>query len=286
MGRFTGVWIASDFDNTMADTQAALKEGGKRPELSERNRAALEYFMAEGGIFSVSTGRSIPSFEVVRSQIPMNGPTILFNGAATYDYKNEKYICTAFLPEEVRGHIRQVLHQFPLAACEIYHEDKTIHVLQPNRWTQEHMHLTHSKAIPVEQVEQVPAPLSKILFETDPDLLNQVKDYVIHQPWGADYEVVHSSDYLLEVTAKGATKGGMVQRLGDLMGIVPQHRYCIGDYSNDVDMLRHSAIPFAPANAVEEIRHLPGICLLPPCWENTMEAMVEVLKERYPEKNF
>ena len=48
MGIFDGVLLASDFDNTLIYTEAALRTGAPVPELSEKNRAALERFMAEG----------------------------------------------------------------------------------------------------------------------------------------------------------------------------------------------------------------------------------------------
>ena len=86
MGKFSGVLIASDYDNTMVYTEGALKSGGPLPSVSRENREAVEYFMAEGGTFSVATGRALPSFSRVREGVPMNGPTVLFNGAAIYDF--------------------------------------------------------------------------------------------------------------------------------------------------------------------------------------------------------
>ena len=50
MGKFNGVLLASDFDNTLIYTEAALRSGEPVPDLSSRNREALEYFMAEGGL--------------------------------------------------------------------------------------------------------------------------------------------------------------------------------------------------------------------------------------------
>ena len=55
MGKFSGVLIASDYDNTMVYTEGALKSGGPLPSVSQENREAVEYFMAEGGTFSVAT---------------------------------------------------------------------------------------------------------------------------------------------------------------------------------------------------------------------------------------
>ena len=51
MGKFDGVLIASDFDNTMVYTEGALRSGGPVPAISRENRDAIEYFMAQGGTF-------------------------------------------------------------------------------------------------------------------------------------------------------------------------------------------------------------------------------------------
>ena len=55
MGRFDGVLLASDFDNTLIYTEDALRSGVPVPPLSPRNRQALEWFMTEGGRFTVAT---------------------------------------------------------------------------------------------------------------------------------------------------------------------------------------------------------------------------------------
>ena len=55
MGKFTGVLLASDFDNTLIHTEPALRTGEPIPPLSEKNRKALEYFreaLDEGSEFA------------------------------------------------------------------------------------------------------------------------------------------------------------------------------------------------------------------------------------------
>ena len=59
MGKFTGVLIASDFDNTLIYTENALKGLEPMPELLPENREAIEYFMAQGGTFSIATGAAL-----------------------------------------------------------------------------------------------------------------------------------------------------------------------------------------------------------------------------------
>ena len=44
---------------------------------------------------------------------------MLFNGAAIYDFAQQRYLYTAFLPESVRGHICRLLEDLPETALEI-----------------------------------------------------------------------------------------------------------------------------------------------------------------------
>ena len=143
MGKFDGVLIASDFDNTMVYTEGALRSGGPVPAISRENRDAIEYFMAQGGTFSVATGRALPSFASVMDGVPMNGPTVLFNGAAIYDFPAGRYLRTAFLPECIRDHVRQLSQLIPGLTFEIYHDDNSIHVVNPNEITARPVSYTH-----------------------------------------------------------------------------------------------------------------------------------------------
>ena len=86
MGKFDGVLLASDFDNTLIYTEEALRSGVPVPPLSTENREALEWFMAEGGHFSIATGRALAAFMKYADKVPMNAPGVVCNGAALYDF--------------------------------------------------------------------------------------------------------------------------------------------------------------------------------------------------------
>lgn len=281
MGKFDRIWIACDFDNTLVYTEDALHSGGEIPPVSKENRRAIEYFMREGGTFCISTGRALPAFRPLANHIPMNGPTILFNGAAIYDFFKEEYLATAFLPDQIRDHIHQLEAQMPRITYEIYHDDNSIFAVNPNEITANHLHLTHSPTVVLPDIDEAPSPISKLLFEEEPPRLEQLHALLLRQPWIDDYEVVRSAATLMELTVKGANKGGMVERLAALLGKDLHDMYCIGDHANDIPMLRLSAIPFAPANAIESVRSLPGIHVLPDCREHTLAAMIQVLDGLY-----
>lgn len=281
MGKFTGLLLASDYDNTLTYTEEALRLCRPMPPVSKANQAAIRYFMAEGGIFSVATGRAKPAFEAVADGVPMNGPTVLFNGAAIYDFSTGKYLCEAFLPETARAHIAQTVRELPFAAVELYHDNNDIHALQPNDVTRRHLHVTHSPTVIVDSMEQVPSPISKALFSTEPAHQAALLDYLRGQGWYGDYEIVASSESLVELTARGANKGGMVRRLAALLHIPQANVACVGDHANDISMLTWAGMAFAPANALPEVRALPCVRTLPDCREDAIAALIAVLDEKF-----
>ena len=281
MGKFTGLLLASDYDNTLTYTEEALRLCRPMPPVSKANQAAIRYFMAEGGIFSVATGRAKPAFEAVADGVPMNGPTVLFNGAAIYDFSTGKYLCEAFRPETARAHIAQTIRELPFAAVELYHDNNDIHALQPNDVTRRHLHVTHSPTVIVDSMEQVPSPISKALFSTEPAHQAALLDYLRGQGWYGDYEIVASSESLVELTARGANKGGMVRRLAALLHIPQANVACVGDHANDISMLTWAGMAFAPANALPEVRALPCVRTLPDCREDAIAALIAVLDEKF-----
>ena len=137
MGKFDGVLLASDFDNTILNTELPRRTGCPIPPISQRNVEALRYFMDNGGRFAVATGRALPAFRMFAEQVPMNAPAVVCNGGALYDFKTERYLETMELPETIRPQGQDVLDRFPTAAVEAYHMDNVIHAVRPNEYTRQ-----------------------------------------------------------------------------------------------------------------------------------------------------
>ena len=155
MGKFDGVLLASDFDNTILNTERPRRTGCPIPPISQRNVEALRYFMDNGGRFAVATGRALPAFRIFAEQVPMNAPAVVCNGGALYDFKTERYLETMELPETIRPQGQDVLDRFPTAAVEAYHMDNVIHAVRPNEYTRQHEHVTHAGVQPVPTLLEV-----------------------------------------------------------------------------------------------------------------------------------
>lgn len=280
MGKFDGVLLASDFDNTLIYTEGTLKAGKPTPPLPERNRRALEYFIAQGGRFAIATGRALAMFRPLADRVPMNSPGIVCNGAALYDFARDEYLAVRTLHPQAHARGQAVLDRFPSIAVEAYHIENTIFAVQPNDVTRRHNHQVHVELAVKDSLEEVPPPLGKLLFEGEHADLEQAVAFLREQGWDRDYEIIFSAEQLLEVTMKGATKGGMVRELADRLGISMEHVYCTGDEANDISMLTAAKEGFAPANCAPVVRQC-GATLVSHAEEGAIADIIRILDQRY-----
>lgn len=131
MGKFSGVLLATDYDDTLYDSKGTI---------SPENRAAIDRFLAEGGLFSISTGRSYINFviQMEREKLPVNAPVILSNGASIYDFAKEESLWLKFLPKRAPVHIAKLCAAFPELGFEAYHQDE-VYAFRPNVITYRHL---------------------------------------------------------------------------------------------------------------------------------------------------
>ena len=280
MGKFDGVLLASDFDNTLIYTEEALRTGAPVPPLPERNRESLTYFMAQGGRFAVSTGRALAAFLKYAELVPMNAPGVVCNGAALYDFQTGEYLETALLDQRSLERGQVILDRFPAAAVEAYHIGNVIHAVHPNEFTRRHEHLTKVAVTETSSLTEVPLPLGKLLFEAEHGTLEEIVAFLRGQGWAGDYELIFSGQTLLEMTVKGANKGGMVRRLAGRLGLSMEHVYCAGDEANDISMLTASREGFAPANCIPAVREC-GATVVCDAREGALADVVAILDQRY-----
>lgn len=271
MGKFDGILLVSDYDDTLYNC---------RLEVSQRNRDAIDYFMGEGGRFTVATGRAYEAFlpQIERERLHLNAPVILSNGSLIYDFQENHLVYQSCLPQEAASHISQVMDVFPELGFESYHQGK-IFVHNPNEVSRQHLKRVDVSYTICQRIEDMPMPWIKLILEQDHPVLARAQAYILER-WGHLYEAIFSNLYLLELTAKGNTKGALVERLAHMLGVRPECVYCIGDNQNDIPMLAVSAIPFAPANCAPEVRDW-GARIVRHCDEDAVAHVIEILDGLY-----
>lgn len=272
MGKFSGVLLASDYDETLYGVDVGV---------SPANKKAIQYFISEGGYFTVSTGRICRNFaiQMQRESLLVNAPVILSNGASIYDFQKEEMLLESHMREGVARDVWELCQAFPELGFEAY-SDEGAYIHNPNAVTMRHLERAGLSGIEMPILE-MPQPWTKVILQQlDHDLLLKAQDYA-QKRWGEQYEIIFSNDVLLEMTAKGVHKGAAVLWVAKKLGITKEHIYCIGNGQNDIPMLDVSAEAFAPSNCIPAIRDY-GATILTSCRESCVAALIEVLDHKYP----
>lgn len=165
MRKFSGVLLASDYDDTLYDRS-----------ISQENRAAIRYFVEEGGLFTISTGRSYRNFAIQMEQedLPVNAPVVLANGATIYDFQQEKLLWQSTLPLEASEHLAALCRTYPEVGVEAYHGDR-IYTYRANDVTRRHLKRCSLVAQPCE-IEEIPLPWIKVILQhLDSAYLQQIQ---------------------------------------------------------------------------------------------------------------
>lgn len=268
MGKFDRVLLASDFDDTLYNS---------RLEVSAENVAAIEYFIREGGYFTVATGRAHRTFSPYVHLSPINAPVILSNGALLYDYSTDQVVCELPLPPQAAEDLAVLSAEMPSIGMETYHGDD-VYIHHPNAFTDRHVKRVGTTWTPCDLAD-MPTPWSKAVIQDEYVTLLEAQKFLLDR-WGDRYEVIFSSNALLEITARGATKGGMVLRLAEHLGVKRKDIYCVGDNQNDIPMLSVSAVPFAPANCADAVRYFSPV-IVKSSDDHCIADIIRILDERY-----
>ena len=107
--------------------------------------------------------------------------------------------------------------------------------------------------------------------------LQKLRAFMADHGWEEKYEMIFSSDHLMELTAKGADKGAMARELKRLTGC--HTLICIGDHANDLPMLQAADRAFAPANAIDAVRGADGVTVVCHCLEGAVADVVDCLEQ-------
>lgn len=283
MGKFDGVLLATDFDDTLFRsniTGPGVSEAERRSEqvVFGRNKAALDYYLAQGGRFTVATGRAVQTFAPYVGRVPINAPAILANGAVIRDFDREENLFHAQLGPEIVEHAYALAEAFPEIGFET-HLGGYIYTYRPNEITRRHIHKLGCPFLEM-PFEEVPQPWTKLLIQHEEHaVLAQAQSWFLTH-YGAHYEAIFSNNRLLEITAHGANKGSAVLRVAEKLGISRDNIYCVGDNQNDIPMLAISARGFAPANCAQEVRDW-GAHTVCACDDGAIADVIEWLDKTY-----
>lgn len=240
--RLAGYMLVTDMDGTLLNSSK---------QISEENRSAIERFVAQGGIFTLATGRIASSVKRFADVLPLGAPAIIYNGAIIYDFATEKPVWRRTLNKhEVQPALERVMERFPELGVEIYTGEEP-HFLSENSMTDHHRRMEHFNRPITSDMNDLKDPWFKVLTAWDPAKLDEVQAYAMEHE--AQLTWVRSDDKYLEILPDQATKGHALEHLIELMGIEPSKCIAMGDHLNDYEMIKRAGIGIAVANAHESL---------------------------------
>ncbi len=260
MGKFSGKLFVSDMDATLLDSEHRI---------SDENREAIEYFISEGGRFTVATGRMVPAVEAYFDRFRINAPALLHNGAKIYDFERGRAVFEKYIEEERKQAIRRVHDEIPEIGLEVYSEEK-VYVYRECCETARFK--TRSYEVCYTLPDEVwSKPWIKVLLIGERELLDKYEPI-----YRAEYDsgfCVRSGSRYLDVVANGVSKGLALERLMKMLGIRREAVYAAGDNMNDIDMLRRAGTACAVANAEEETKAAADV-IVPSCNESSAAYII------------
>ena len=238
MGRFDGCLLASDFDGTLADSNG---------EIGTDVREALRWFISQGGLFTVCTGRTKQGFHKFSPDI-INAPVLLAHGIMAYDYaKKETVFCSGIGQKEALI-VNALRDRFPKICIELYSADFSTYAIHINERSCQHFTRQNIVWRDIGDVREAHGPFVKIMLSCGETLAREIQLYLDGkiQKYGLKY--IPSTGEYVEIIRREADKGAGLLKLASILGVPEDHVFAVGDGENDLDMLRAAAIGFVPEN--------------------------------------
>lgn len=235
-------YLFTDMDGTLLDSQK---------QMSTRVRQAVAEFIARGGSFSIATGRCPEATNPLIEGLEVNMPAVLLNGAAVYDFQEKKYLHKIHLSEKcIKTVVNDVLEISPRVCVEAFEEG-------PPDFLNRDCIMDHE--VFEENIEFNYATLSnhpsymKILLYGENSELRKIEKHFASQA-SPEFRYTFSSPYYLEILPVTATKGDALTWISKEIGFPLEDTAAIGDFNNDIEMLRCAGLSGAPQNAVPAVK--------------------------------
>ena len=233
-----GLLIVTDLDGTLLNGDGCVPQN---------NLDAINCFKAAGGRFTIASGRYGNSvgrlFPEFREYV--NAPTVFSNGAVLFDEERGTAISEVTgRASDLRGPMEAIHAALP--ELDVYPIVMRDGALKRQWWSE------------VADDEEV----YKTLFAGETELLERARGFV-NDNFPGMWEMSLSCPTLLEFVLPDATKGRALDRMrewfaarGETVKII-----AVGDYENDLDMLRSADIAACPANAIDIIKEAADVQL-------------------------
>lgn len=254
MGIFDRCLLAADADETLISNGI----------IPQRNKDKIKFFEENGGTFMLATGRLPCGMDRVKAQLKDLGLSLCCNGGLAYNFKTGEALFESTMNKEDYASILKAEELFPDTPilCE-YRE--LAYIPNINDYAQEHIAYEGLKWAPLDLSKLYEQNLNKTVYLCQSvKLCDKIKDAI--SPLAPFSEFTMSSltidtekRYVLEQMPKGVSKATGVLELAKVLNIGKGLVFAIGDYFNDLDMLKAADISAATFGAPDELKEVATV---------------------------
>lgn len=240
-------YMALDLDGTLVNSQKVI---------SPATKEALFQAQKQGLRLILCSGRPTQGITKLAEELELSrygGFVVSFNGARIYDCKAGKPILEKTLPGD---ELEKVIRYAKAFGTPLLTHDAT-HVLTDDG-TDEYVCLeAWINHLEVEQVddllERLDFPVFKFIAVGPGEHLAEVEPKM-REALGANFHVMRSEPFFLEIMAKGVDKALALDWLMQHQGVDERALIACGDGYNDISMVKFAGFGVAMGNAREEVK--------------------------------
>lgn len=247
--KYQDVLLVSDIDGTL------LNEKLSTPEI---NVKAIEDFVAKGGRFAIATGRAPLSAGYVTSFIEKKTPCVVFNGGGIYDFAENKLLWQLTLHDSSVEIAKYVYDNAPFASVEI-HVGSKIYLARSSPRGEVHVGQAGTEVIRCSFDEIPTTGWNKVLFAAEPEgeipqLVEMLKGFE-----NSGCSLLLTSPYYYEIIPLGVSKAEAMFRLADILGVLHENVFAIGDYFNDLEMIKAASVSACVESSPDELKKIADV---------------------------
>jgi Cof subfamily protein (haloacid dehalogenase superfamily) len=217
----------------------------------KNNIEAINSFVNEGGLFGSASGREYTGILKCFEGVCINMPIVQNNGAIIYDHINHKIVDAAYFDKEEK----EELYNYAKKTQNVWLCASTLDVIWDVLLYDERDKGAFDLVRPkMTYDEYMNKDIAKTAFVVKKELMSKVvedsKQFYCYEK----LNFLQSSPIYDEIVVKGIDKGKAIKKAVDYAKANNRKLICIGDYYNDVSMLKEADIAVCPSNSPEDIK--------------------------------
>ncbi|WP_317366657.1 Cof-type HAD-IIB family hydrolase [uncultured Tyzzerella sp.] len=224
---FEGIYLFSDIDGTLGRTEIGIPK---------RNIEAIKRFTDKGGTFGVATGRYLSDLTDFIKEVPINGYSLINNGASIYSFYENKFLYNKMLPEKSFEYFEKLANENLDWGLVAVNKEGYLNV----------NHITDRIKFDVKfstvNLEDLEGPFYKFLFLVDKNKIKSIIKSLNEDKYFEGVYFVQSGDNLFEMVLKGVSKGDALKLFCSEKNIDIKNTFFIGDSFNDEQIMSTAGI--------------------------------------------